>query len=211
MQELLNLETKIKQGEDAIKELESIDASILDEWNEYVEEARNFLVTHNINKSICTNDILTTQTLFITAKKYYDGYMVSISNDEYLEALTQFDLFFDVKTLTISNTRLRFNKEEFEEKRNKIIERIGNSDIVTDLTIFHTLDISAHNENSNTNGSAPNINITGAVNMVISTPVSNNLQINSGIPIASAYIDNNITDSNNLLTNSTNNNQNNDS
>ncbi len=202
-QELLNIESKIKQGEDAIKELDSIDSNVLDEWDNYVEEARNFLVTNQIDKMITTNDILTTQALLITVKKYLDGYVVTVSNEEYLEALAQIELFFDIKAINNSKTKLKFTQKEFEDKKNDIVKRIGNSEITSDLSVPHKLNASAYNENPHDHASAPNINITGSVQMVIATPVnSTNAQINSGIPIASAYIDN--TSSNTLLNTSTN-------
>ncbi len=191
VQELLNIESKIKQGEDAIKELDTIDSSVLDEWNNYVGEARNFIVTNELDKLLTPNDILTSQALMITAKKYLDGYIVSVSNDDYLESLAKLELFFDVKSLTHSKLKLRFTDQEFEDKKNDIIRRIGNSEITSDLSVPHKLTTSAYNENPHEHASAPNINITGSVQMVIATPInSTNAQISSGIPIASAYIDN---------------------
>lgn len=202
-QELLNIEAKIKQGEDAIKELETIDSAVLDEWDEYVEEARNFLVLHNISDLVNTNEILNSQALYVTAKKIIDGYIVSLNDDKYLELLERLESLFDVKEF---KARLKYTDQEFENKKKKIMDRIGNSDTLTDLTVPHRLTTTAYNENSSNNEIAPNINITGSVNMVIATPVSNS-QFNSGIPIASAYIDNtpntlNITNSpNTILTN----------
>ncbi len=85
----------------------------------------------------------------------------------------------------------RFTDQEFEDKKNDIIRRIGNSEITSDLSVPHKLTTSAYNENPHEHASAPNINITGSVQMVIATPInSTNAQISSGIPIASAYIDN---------------------
>ncbi len=165
-QELLSLENKIIQGEEAIKKLEEADGSILDEWEEYLLKARNFLESNNINKNITINDILTSSVLLITAKKYLDGYVVSVNREDNLDIIAQLDLFFNIKRLKHTT---KITDEEYENKKQQLIARIGASNIIADLETPHQLNVLGYNENTHTEQT---INITDSnVQMVIAQPL----------------------------------------
>ncbi len=194
-QELFNVETKLRQSESAVHKLETMDSKVLDEWNDYVEQARNFLIENQIDEGINVNDILNTPTLFATMKKFMDGYYITANYEKHLDTIVQLDTFFNV-----ANTRntLKITQGEFETRRKKLLDKIQPTQIIDDLSVPHKLQAIAANE---TNSSTNNLTITGPVQIVTATPLLDGEQVRNNIPVVHATITDEptITDETNIL------------
>lgn len=117
--EMFSYEHKIKTAEESIKKLESMESNIIDEWDEYLEEARNFLKNNNINSEITINDILSDSSLYLMSKKILDGYCTNINTDIHIEIINNIKKYFDISTFKNS---ISFSLKEYEDKKNKLLE-----------------------------------------------------------------------------------------
>ncbi len=181
-QELFNVETKLRQSEAAVHKLETMDTKVLDEWNDYIEQARNFLIENQIDENINVNDILNTPTLFATMKKFMDGYYVTANYEKHLDTIVQLDTFFNVSN--VKNT-LKITQGEFENRRKKLLDKIQPTQIIDDLSVPHNLQAIAPNDTSSLTN---NLTITGPVQIVTARPLIEPVQNN--IPIVHATITN---------------------
>jgi hypothetical protein len=117
--EMFIVEKKVLCAEESIKKLETMDSGIIDEWNNYLEEARDFLLNNNINVEITIDDILSDDGLYIMSKKCLDGYCTTINPDKYLERIQDVKHYFDIGSF--KNT-MNFTLVEYEEKKKKLLE-----------------------------------------------------------------------------------------
>lgn len=117
--EMYVIEKKVLIAEESIKKLESMDSGIIDEWNNYLEEARDFLLNNNINSEITIDDILSNDGLYIMSKKYLDGYLTTINPDKCLKTISDIKHHFDIGNL--KNT-MNITLAEYEEKRKLLLD-----------------------------------------------------------------------------------------
>ena len=71
--EMFIFEQKVKSTDKSIKKLEAMNSDIVEEWDKYLEEARDFLENNNISSEITINDILSDSSLYIMSKRFLDG------------------------------------------------------------------------------------------------------------------------------------------
>lgn len=117
--EMFSYEQKIRTAEESIKKLESMVPEILDEWDKYLEDARDFLKNNNINSEITINDILSDGSLYLMSKKFLDGYCTNVNTDMHLEVIKDIKKYFDIGSF--KNTA-SFSLTEYEDKKNKLLE-----------------------------------------------------------------------------------------
>ncbi len=131
-QQLMSVESDIKRVQSAIKELELLDPKILDEWNEYLDSAREFLVANELDSFIDVNDILCTQNLFVTMKKNFDSYYTSNnSNKDKIEQIAQMTIYFDTSK---TQNYAKITNKEFEAKKKELLDKVKFAHIVDDLS-----------------------------------------------------------------------------
>ncbi len=131
-QQLMSVESDIKRVQSAIKELELLDPKILDEWNEYLDSAREFLVANELDSFIDVNDILCTQNLFVTMKKNFDSFYTSNnSNKEKIEQIAKMSIYFDTSK---TQNYAKITNKEFEAKKKELLDKIKCVHIVDDLS-----------------------------------------------------------------------------
>ncbi len=116
--EMFMIEKKVSNAEKSIKELETLGFEIIDEWNKYLEDARDFLQVNDIDSEITINDILSNDSLYIMSKKFLDGYCTTISPDKNLNIIKYIKCYFDIGTF--KNT-MNFSLKEYEDKRKKLL------------------------------------------------------------------------------------------
>lgn len=116
--EMFVIEKKVTLAEKSIKELETLDSGIIDEWDKYLEDARVFLQVNNINSEITIDDILSNDRLYIMGKKLLDGYC-AINPNKYLNAIQDIQLYFDIGSY---KNKINFSLLEYEEKRKKLFD-----------------------------------------------------------------------------------------
>ena len=117
--EMFVIEKKVIYAEKSIKELETMDSGIIDEWNKYLEDARDFLQLNNIDSEITIDDILSDDRLYIMGKKFLDGYCTMINSDNVLNTIQDIKRHFDIGSC--KNT-MNFSLVEYEEKRKKLLD-----------------------------------------------------------------------------------------
>ena len=117
--EMFIIEKKVLSSEESIKTLKSMNSGIIDEWNNYLEEARDFLLNNNINSEITIDDILSNDGLYIMSIKNLDGYRTTIKPDKYLNTIQDIVHHFDIGNL--KNT-MNFTLVEYEEKRKLLLD-----------------------------------------------------------------------------------------
>jgi hypothetical protein len=88
------IEQKICLTENLINQLEKNDITIGEKWNEYLETAKDFLQSNNIDKKISINDILSNDRLYIMCNKLFCNYIAR--PDEYYDAMKHVNCFFDI-------------------------------------------------------------------------------------------------------------------
>ncbi len=145
-QQLMSIESELKKVQNALKQLESMDGKVLDEWNEYLELAREFLITNGLDEFIDVNEILCTTNLFVTIKKLFDSFYTKNTVDETrLEQIAKATLYFD--TSKTQNHAMITNKE-FEIKRKALLDKVKCAHIVDDLSkpFDNTILALPHNE-----------------------------------------------------------------
>lgn len=183
-QQLMTLETDLKRIQTAIKELESMDGKVLDEWNEYIESAREFLVSNGLDSFLDVNEILCSTNLFATMKKVFDSYYSSKnSNEEKLEQITRISIYFEPsKTENLS----KITDKEFQTKRKELLKKINCAHIVDDLSkpFDPKINVLATNDTTTINNNI--LQISGPTQITIPTaiPVTNSNFIQD-VPVAS--------------------------
>ena len=117
--EMSIIEKKISTTEDSIKQLENYDLLVVEEWNKYLEKAKIFLESNNINSEITMNDILSEDRLYIICKKILNNYILDVKSNKYLNIIKDITQFFDI-TCSFKNTpSLDFS--EYEKKLKELL------------------------------------------------------------------------------------------
>lgn len=183
-QQLMSLESELKRVQTAIKELETMDGKVLDEWNEYIELAREFLVSNGLDTFLDVNDILCSTNLFATMKKIFDSYYSRRNcNEEKLEQIAMMSIYFEPsKTENYS----RITDKEFQDKRKELLNKVSCAHIVDDLSKPHDPrnNVQAINDTPTINNNI--LQISGPTQITIPTaiPISNSNLIQD-VPVAS--------------------------
>lgn len=186
-QEILNLEAKLKKSQGATEKLESLDTKIIEEWSEYLEEARSFLQSNELDELISIDEILNSVSLGAMMKKNLDGYAVSVNSDKYLELIVLIDTYFNINKTSNYYTNQKYTRDEFENKKKKLLDKINNKDLITDFTKTSNCTALGYNQLDSGNN---NLTITGPVQIVTARPLLEG-ELRNNIPVVQATITDN--------------------
>jgi hypothetical protein len=128
-QELYKVEFDIKRSNNAYKELNDKNTIILQEWKEYLKKANDFLLKYDISHILNVNDILSTNNVYVNMKKQYDGCVVSLNNDVYLENFAQILLLFDFNKIKDNFSLDYFNNQKLLEKKCELLKKLDSSEL----------------------------------------------------------------------------------
>lgn len=127
--ELENIKIRITKYEKKLEYLKNMDNQILQEWKEYTRSAKEFIKRNSLEQFIEINNILSSDNIFITLKKQFDGAVVSKNNEKYIETFSKLSLYFDIRK-TRGNMKLNYYKnEEIMNKRKELIKKLDNEAI----------------------------------------------------------------------------------
>jgi hypothetical protein len=131
-QHLIDIESKIKRVQIAIKELENADGKILEEYDEYLNSAREFLIRTGLDTFINVNDILCSTNLYVLMRKTFDSfYLTRMNDDDKLKQIAKISTYFEPgKIKNISE----ISHKEFQTKRKEILNKVSHLHITDDLT-----------------------------------------------------------------------------
>ena len=109
-QNITNLEKSVELLE------KNIDHSIINQWNEYLEQTKNFLITNDINETITINNILTNSSLYFMFVHFLDIFHLNNHNEEYFNIFENIKKYFDVFSL---NNLFYVSDVEYQEFKKK--------------------------------------------------------------------------------------------
>lgn len=127
--ELENIKIRIKKCEDTLKTLQNKDTSILKEWKDYTDSAKEFIERNSLQQFITINDILSSNNIFITLKKQFDGALVSSNNEKYIETFSKLSLYFDIRKTRGNMTLNYYKNKEIMNKRKELIKKLNKENI----------------------------------------------------------------------------------
>lgn len=127
--ELENIKIRIRKCEDSLKTLEDKNTSVLQEWKDYTQNAKEFIERNSLQQFITINDILSTNNIFIALKKQFDGALVSSKNEKYIETFSKLSLYFDIRKTRGNMTLNYYKNEEIMKKRKELINKLNKENI----------------------------------------------------------------------------------
>lgn len=128
LQDILNLELEINKCKNAQKVLQNKQVEILEKWNSYIKDAHLFLLKYDLDSLLNVNDIITTQNIYTSLKKYCDAYLVSINSNSYEDNFIKLSLLFDIEKIKGTFEQIYYNNNKLYEKRNKLLLQFSNID-----------------------------------------------------------------------------------
>ncbi len=130
-QQLISVETQLKRVQDAIKQLESMDGKILEEYENYLNSAREFLYSRGLDSFVDINEILCSTNLFVLMKKTLDSYYSTKNHgEEKLKQIAQITTYFEPgKIQNLS----QITDKEFQTKRKELLKSVAHLHITDDL------------------------------------------------------------------------------
>ncbi|AYV80361.1 MAG: hypothetical protein Gaeavirus39_3 [Gaeavirus sp.] len=99
--EMLIVDKLITNTEEIINKFTITDSTILDEYNDYIKQASDFLTTNNINNAITLDDILSYEKLHMLLNKYHDDELQCSNKTKFVNDI---NIYFDLEK--IMNTRI---------------------------------------------------------------------------------------------------------
>jgi hypothetical protein len=127
--ELENIKIRIKKCKDSLKTLQYKNTSILKEWKDYIQNAKEFIERNSLEQFITINDILSSNNIFIALKKQFDGALVSSNNEKYIETFSKLSLYFDIRKTRGNMTLNYYKNEEIMNKRKELIKKLNKENI----------------------------------------------------------------------------------
>lgn len=96
-QQMFTVKSEVRGYEREITKLEEENKfdELFAAWENYIEQADNFIETNHIEEFISVNNILDYQGIYVKFKQLMDGAANSSDNEEYIERLQQIEPLFD--------------------------------------------------------------------------------------------------------------------
>lgn len=121
--EMSIIEKKISVAEKSITESENNDSSIVEKWNNYLENAKKFIQFNNVDAEITCNDILSDDGLYIMCKKILNNNIINIESDKYLKTIKDIKQFFDIGYTEKYTESINFiDFADYEKKLNELLD-----------------------------------------------------------------------------------------
>jgi uncharacterized coiled-coil protein SlyX len=120
--QVYDLEIEIKAQEKKIEEINRSSESVLEDWSNYLDSAKDFIHKNNLFGIVKIKDIISTNNLYILFKQNIDGYIVSVNRPEYLQNAIILNKHFNIKSTKQHYNPNMFESDEFNKKREEIMK-----------------------------------------------------------------------------------------